>query len=171
VHVGSRDGDVAQRGRFETAHVGGVFADALDTGVRDGKAAAAVDVVEAGVVKQYLGEGLVGKDDVIGEREAAVAVVALELLAVEQGKAALGRVADDAVVARHEPAIEGGVAGDEAALEAGDGAIGVREVDGHLVSGEGDREALAVFRNGSEALLELALGSQAELDRAITEHG
>src|SRR6185436_7949551 len=143
----------------------------LDAGVRDGKSAASVDVVQAGVVKQDLGEGLVGEDDVIGECEAAVAVVTLELLAVEQDEAALGRVAEDALVAAHEPAIEGSVAGDEAALEAGDRAFGVREADGLFVSGEGDGEAVAVFWYGSEARLELTLRSQAELDRGVAEHG
>ena len=79
VHVGSRDGDVAQRGRLELTYIVQILREFVEPeiGLRIGKAAR--HIVEARVVKFHLRDALTQIIDSPGKVESPVAVEALEL--------------------------------------------------------------------------------------------
>ena len=91
MHVGRGHRDVAQRGRAEPAHVLGPAGEFREALVEDRIGPGPVEIVEAGVVIGALGEAAAGGLAVVGEMEAAVAVVAFQPVVEEQRLAAPGR--------------------------------------------------------------------------------
>ena len=79
VHVRRSDRDVAQRGRTEAAHVGGVQRHFVNARVRRGIGSHPVDVEEGGVVKQRLDEALADEVHRVLHVEPGVTVEALDL--------------------------------------------------------------------------------------------
>src|SRR5438093_13412844 len=161
VHVGRRDGDVAESGRLEGADVVRLLGDQeapelgevgldgelvhlLQVSRAHGAGRLARQVDEVGLVRgdADVVELLVGEERAHG-REGVAGVAAA--LAVEEAPAALGSRADRLLVARDET-VEGRVPGVLGALEGGDRRGDV--VVGRVVA-EDAREGLAVLREGA----------------------
>src|SRR5256886_5816228 len=177
VHVGRRDGDVAEPGRLEGADVvrllgdqeapqlgevglDGELVDLLHIARAHGAGGLARQVDEVRLVRRdtdVVGF-LVGEERAHGRERVAVAAAAL---AVEETPAPLGGRADRLLVARDE-AVEGRVAGVLRALEGGDRRRDV--VVGRLVA-EDAREGLAVLRQGAHLGDHLVGRFQAHFDR------
>ena len=132
MHVGRRTEHVAERGGFESADVFGLVSHEVAAEVGVGAAVAAeAEVVEA----------------VVGEVRAVVAIHAAALGA-EEVETAQGGIGEGFAAAFGE-AVELVGAGDDAALEGGDGLREAREGDGFVAKGGAKR--FAVAGDGGEA--------------------
>ena len=175
MHVRRGQRHVAQRGRAELAHVIGVARQLADTDVVGRIRAAAIQVVQPGVVKALFGQRQFLVADVVGEGEAAMAVVTLHLFAKEQRFAALGRCADGVFLTAVLVAVIRAVKRQQAALKAaerfGQGAERIQRLRALACLGrEGIGKQFAVTRIGLQACKQLFLTPRhAHLDRVLAK--
>ena len=119
VHVGRRDGDVAERRRLELADVFRLPGDLVDPGIRRRIRQRAGEVVQTGVVKLDVSFAAPFEVHASGHREPAMTAEARQRLAEEQRFAAAGGRGDGGVVALGVIAIVGRSRGNDRALERG----------------------------------------------------